>query len=72
MRNKKLSDKQKLRDLSTTQAALQQMLTGLIQSRNTRDKNQPLAIKKMAIGIYINNYFKCKWLKCSNQKTQTG
>ena len=54
MRNKKLSDKQKLRDLSTTQAALQQMLTGLIQSRNTRDKNQPLAIKKMAIGIYIS------------------
>ena len=22
--------------------------------------------------IYINNYFKCKWSKCSNQKTQTG
>ena len=30
------------------------MLKGLIQSRNTRDKNQPLAIKKMAIGIYIS------------------
>ena len=22
--------------------------------------------------IYYNNYFKCKWIKCSNQKTQTG
>ena len=22
--------------------------------------------------IYINNYFKCQWIKCSNQKTQTG
>ena len=22
--------------------------------------------------MYINNYFKCKWIKCSNQKTQTG
>ena len=22
--------------------------------------------------IYINNYFKCKQIKCSNQKTQTG
>ena len=26
----------------------------------------------MATGIYISNYFKCKWIKCSNQKTQTG
>ena len=22
--------------------------------------------------IYINDYFKCKWTKCSNQKTQSG
>ena len=22
--------------------------------------------------MYINNYFKCKWSKCSNEKTQTG
>ena len=26
----------------------------------------------MATGTYISNYFKCKWIKCSNQKTQTG
>ena len=35
-------------------------------------QNQPQIIKKMAIGtsaqyIYINNYFKCKWIKCFNQ-----
>ena len=24
------------------------------------------------MGTYINNYFKYKWIKCSNQKTQTG
>ena len=22
--------------------------------------------------ILINNYLKCKWVKCSNQKTKTG
>ena len=22
--------------------------------------------------IFINNYLKCKWVKCSNQKTKTG
>ena len=22
--------------------------------------------------MYIDNYLKCKWIKCSNQKTQTG
>ena len=22
--------------------------------------------------IRINNYFKCKWIKCSNEKTQAG
>ena len=24
------------------------------------------------MNIYINNYFKCKWIKFSNQRTQTG
>jgi len=47
------SDKQKLREFSTTKPALQQML----QSRNTREEknlqNQPQIIKKMAIGTYI-------------------
>ena len=33
---KSFSDKQKLREFSTTKPALQQMLKGLIQPRNTR------------------------------------
>ena len=42
---KRFSDKQKLREFSTTKPALQQMLKGLIYSRNTREgkdlQNQP-------------------------------
>ena len=51
-------DKQKLREFSTTKPALQQMLKGLVQSRNTREEkdlqNQPKIIKKMAIEhVYV-------------------
>ena len=57
---KSFSDKQKLREFSTTKAALQQMLKGLIQSRNTKEEkdlqNQPQTIKKMAIEIAIETY----------------
>ena len=42
-----------------------------IQEKKKDLQNQPYTIKKIAIGV-INNYFKCKWFKCSNQKTQTG
>ena len=35
---KSFSDKQKLREFSTTKPALQQMLKGLIKSRNTREE----------------------------------
>ena len=34
------SDKQKLREFSTTKPALQKMLKGLIQSRNTREEKR--------------------------------
>ena len=37
---KSFSDKQKLRELSTTKPALQQMLNGLIKSRNTREEKR--------------------------------
>ena len=42
-----------------------------IQEKKNDLQNQPQTIKKMATGtyIYIHNYFKCKWIKCSNQKT---
>ena len=38
---KSFSDKQKLREFSTIKPALQQMLKGLIQSRNTREDKRP-------------------------------
>ena len=37
---KSFSDKQKLREFSTTKLALQQMLKGLIQSRNTTEEKR--------------------------------
>ena len=47
---KSFSDKQKLREFSTTKPALQQTLKGLILSRNTREEkdlqNQPQTIRK--------------------------
>ena len=48
---------QKLREFSTTKPALQQMLNGLIQSRNTREEKRSTKStpnKKMAIGTYIS------------------
>ena len=74
---KNFSDKQKLREFSTNKPALQQRLKGLIQSRNTRQekrstKSTPDNQENGTRNIYINNYFKCKWIKCTKQKTQTG
>ena len=74
---KSFSDKKNLREFSTTKPALQQMLKGLIQSRNTREEKRSIksTLNDYENGnrnIYINNYFKCKWIKCSNQKTRTG
>ena len=37
---KSFSDQQKLREFNTTKPALQQMLKGLIQSRNTREEKR--------------------------------
>ena len=49
------------------------MLKGLIQEIQEKQKdlqNQPQTIFKNGNrNIYINNYFKCKWIKCSKQKT---
>ena len=55
---KSFSDKQKLKEFSTTKPALQWMLKGLIQSGNIREGKDPQkqtqTIKKMAIGTYIS------------------
>ena len=42
-----------------------------IQEKKKDLQNQWKTIKKMAIGTHIS-IIKCKWIKCSNQKTQTG
>ena len=54
---KSFSDKQKLRGISTTKSALQQMLKGHsqeIQEKKKIYKIKPQTIKKMAIGTYIS------------------
>ena len=55
---KSFSDKQKLREFSTTKPALQQMLKELLSRQQTQEKektcnNKPKTIKKMEIGTYI-------------------
>ena len=55
---KSFSDKQKLREFSTTKPALQQMLKGLTQSRNIREEKdlqiKPQTTKKLTTGTYIS------------------
>ena len=55
---KSFSDKQKLREFSTTKLALQQMLRGLysqeIKEKKKDLQNQLQAIQKKAIGTYIS------------------
>ena len=68
------TDKQKLREFSTTKPTLQQMLKTLLQTGNTKRvyKLEPKTIKYGNGIILINNYLKCKWVECPNQKTKTG
>ena len=55
---KRFSDKQRLREFSTTKPALQQMLKRLISWGNAREEkdlqNQPQTIKRMSVGTYIS------------------
>ena len=55
---KTFTDKQKLREFSTTKPALQQMLKKLLWVGSTREekdpKNKPKTIKKMVLGTYIS------------------
>ena len=63
---KSFTDKQKLREFSTNKSALQQMLKDLLLTRNQTNKVDGNRI------ILINNYLKCKWVECPNQKTKTA
>ena len=53
---KSCTDKQKLREFSTTKPALQQMLKNLFQTGNTERvyKLKPKTTKEMAIGSYLS------------------
>ena len=55
---KTFTDKQYLREISTTKPALQQMLKELLQAGNTKEgktyNNKPKTIKKIVIGTYIS------------------
>ena len=53
---KSFSDKQRLREFSTTKPALQQMLKGLIYKIYKKNiyKNKPQTIKKIAMETYIS------------------
>ena len=49
--------------------------TYIVKKYNRRKKIYKINPRRLENGyrnIYINNYFKSKWIKCSNQKTQTG
>ena len=41
------------------------------ESKKTQ-KIKSKIINKMAMKTYISNYLKCKWIKCFNQKIETG
>ena len=74
---KSFSEKQKLREFSTTKPALQQMLKEFPKAGNTREEKDPQKptqnnLKNGNRNIHIDNNLECKWIKCSNQKTQTG
>ena len=55
---KSFTDKQKLREFSTTRRALQQMLKNFskwdTQEKKRTYKNKPITIKKMVIGTYVS------------------
>ena len=62
------------REFSIIKSALQQMLKDLY-SQEIQEKEKDLQNQPQTIGnrnIYINNNCKCKWIKCTNHKIQTG
>ena len=72
---KSFTRKPKVGEFSTKKPALQQMLKDLLKTGNTERlyKHEPQNNKVNGNGtIPINNYFKCKWVECPNQKTKTG
>ena len=74
---KSFPDKQELREISTTKPTLQHMLKENLQVGNKREEKdlQKINPKQFFLNgdrININNYFKCKCIKCTNQKSKIG
>ena len=67
---KTFSEKKKLKEFVNTKPLLQ-VLKDLLKQEEEKEKKQRKIVKKQngSKNISINNHFKCKWLKCSNQKT---
>ena len=73
---KSFSDKQKLKRIQDHQTSFTTNVkwTYTVKKYNRRKKIYKINPKQENDNrnIYINNYFKCKFTKCANQKTQTG
>ena len=74
---KSFSDKQKLKRIQYHQTSFTTNVKWIyiVKKYNRRKKIYKINPKQLENGnrnIYINNCFKCKWIKCFNQKTQTG
>ena len=70
---KSFPDKQKVREFSTTKeftANAKEISPSMKhKTRKRPTENKPKTIKENGNRIiHINNYLKCKWIKCSNQK----
>ena len=68
--SKHFPDKQRLRN-STSLDHFTTNVKGTSLGRKHRRKKRPTQNKPKTIKmvIHINNYLKCKWIKCTNQKT---
>ena len=75
-RNKKLFRQTKVKRIQYQQTSFTTNIkwTYIVKEHRIKKtyKINPKQLRKWHRNIYINNYFKCKWIKCSNQKTQTG
>ena len=76
-RNKKLFRQAKVKRIQYHQTSFTTNVNGtyIVKKHNRRKNIYKINPKQLENGnrnMYINNYFKCKWIKYSNQKTQTG
>ena len=76
-RNKKLFRQAKVKRIQYHQTSFTTTVkpTYIVKKYERRKKMYKITPKQLENGIrkvYINNYFKCKLIKCSNKKTQTG